>query len=61
MRFTEYIYLPSFNSIVLILSEKVAVTYGRTDRHDESIRLRNPKKTAGTNWKQSDLEKNHYR
>ena len=58
MRFTEYIYLPSFNSKVLILSEKSGCdirTDGQTDRqtdsHDESIRvpffaiwLRNPKK-----------------
>ena len=42
MRFTEYIYLPSFNSIVLIVSEKSGCDIQadrQTDRHDESIRV----------------------
>ena len=42
MRFTEYIYLPSFNSIGLIVSEKSGCdirTDRQTDRHDESIRV----------------------
>ena len=33
MRFTEYIYIPSFNSIVLIVSEKSGCDI-RTDKKD---------------------------
>ena len=40
MRFTEYIYLLSFNSLVHIkFPKKVPVTHRRTDRDDESIRV----------------------
>lgn len=37
--FTKYIYLPSINKIV---PKKVAVTFGQTDRHYESIRVVTP-------------------
>ena len=42
MGITKYIYLPSFNSIVLILSEISGCDIrmdGQADRHDESIRV----------------------
>ena len=70
MRFTEYIYLPSFNSIVHILSEISSCDIRsdrQTDRHDKSIRvplfaiwLRNPKNTLAEKLQDKQLNKNIY-